>query len=105
MYVSVSNLHFPVMKLVSEKPPEAVLEGVIFIFLGEHAPRLWCALHAILHPLCKFGQTGFFLLPTALHMQPFSNGRIDIDILMSSQPFGITNTVHSFAVTKVSIHM
>ena len=40
MYVSVSNLHFPQMNLASEKPPEAVLEGVIFeIFLGEHAPR------------------------------------------------------------------
>ena len=40
MHVSVSNLHFPQMKLVSEKPPESVLEGVIFkIFLGEHAPR------------------------------------------------------------------
>lgn len=36
MYVSVSNLHFPQMKLASEKPPEAVLEGVVF--LGEHAP-------------------------------------------------------------------
>ena len=35
IYVSVSNLHFPQMKLVSEKPPEPVL-GVIF--LGEHAP-------------------------------------------------------------------
>ena len=31
MYVSVSNLHFPQMKLASEKPPEAVLEGVIFL--------------------------------------------------------------------------
>ena len=40
MHVSVSNLHFPQMKLVSEKPPESVLEGVIFkIFQGEHAPR------------------------------------------------------------------
>ena len=40
MCVSVSNLHFPQMNLASEKPPEAVLEGVIFkIFLGEHAPR------------------------------------------------------------------
>ena len=37
MYVSVSNFHFPQMKLVSEKPPEAVLEGVIF--LGWYAPR------------------------------------------------------------------
>ena len=27
MYVSVSNLHFPQMKLESEKSPEAVLEG------------------------------------------------------------------------------
>ena len=35
IYVSVSNLHFPQMKLVSEKPPEPVL-GVIF--LEEHAP-------------------------------------------------------------------
>ena len=40
MCVSVSNLHFPQMNLASEKPPEAVLEGVILkIFLGEHAPR------------------------------------------------------------------
>ena len=40
MYVSVSNLHFPQMKLASEKPPEAILEGVIFkIFLGEHTSR------------------------------------------------------------------
>ena len=31
MYVSVSNLHFPQMKLASEKPPEVVLEGVIFL--------------------------------------------------------------------------
>ena len=30
-----NGLHFPKMKLASEKPPEAVLEGVIF--LGEHA--------------------------------------------------------------------
>ena len=30
MYVSVSNLHFPKMKLASEKPPEAVIERVIF---------------------------------------------------------------------------
>ena len=37
MCVSVSNLHFPQMNLASEKPPEAVLEGVIF--LGEHIPR------------------------------------------------------------------
>ena len=69
MCVSVSNLHFPQMNLASEKPPEAVLEGVIFkIFLGEHAPTptLWRALHAIPHPLGKFGRTGFFLLPTAL---------------------------------------
>ena len=36
MYVSMSNLHFPQMKLASEKPPEAVLEGVIF--LEEHGP-------------------------------------------------------------------
>ena len=40
MCVSVSNLHFPQMNLASEKPPEAVLEGVIFkFFLGEHATR------------------------------------------------------------------
>ena len=32
-----NGLHFPKMKLASEKPLEAVLEGVIF--LGEHAPR------------------------------------------------------------------
>ena len=30
MHVSVSNLHFPQMKLASEKPPEAVLEGAKF---------------------------------------------------------------------------
>ena len=41
IYVSVSNLHFPQMNLAAEKPPEAVLEGVIFkFFLREHAPRL-----------------------------------------------------------------
>ena len=77
MYVSVSNLHFPQMNLASEKPPEAVLEGVIFkIFLGDHAPRppyrLWRALHAIPHPLWKFGWTGFFLLPTALQCRKHS---------------------------------
>ena len=70
MCVSVPNLQFSQMNLVSEKPPEAVLERVIFkIFLGEHAPdppTLWRALHAIPHPLGKFGWTGFFLLPTAL---------------------------------------
>ena len=68
MCVSVSNLHFPQMNLASEKPPEAVLEGVIF--LGDHAPRpptLWRVLHTIRHPLWKFGQTGFLLLPTAVH--------------------------------------
>ena len=28
------------MKLASDKPPEAVLEGIIFqIFLGQHTPR------------------------------------------------------------------
>ena len=67
MYVSVSNLHFPQIILAPEKPPEAVLEGVIF--LGKHVPdppTLWCALHAIPHSLLKFGRTGFFLLPTAL---------------------------------------
>ena len=32
-----NGLHFSEMKLASEKPPEAVLEGEIF--LGEHAPR------------------------------------------------------------------
>ena len=65
-YVSVSNLHFSQMKLASEKSPEAVLEGVIF--LGEYTPRLWRALHAIPHPLWKFGRTGFFLLPMALFL-------------------------------------
>ena len=34
-----NGLHFPQMKLASEKPPEAVLEGEFSIFLGEHAPR------------------------------------------------------------------
>ena len=32
-----------------------------------HPPRLWRALHAIPHPLWKFAQTGFLLLPMALH--------------------------------------
>ena len=36
-FIYVSNLHFPPMKMASEKPLEAVLERVIF--LGEHAPR------------------------------------------------------------------
>ena len=51
-----NGLHFPQMKLASKNPPEAVLEGVIFkIFLvGSIPPRhptLWCAKHAIPHPL------------------------------------------------------
>ena len=41
MYVSVSNLHFPQMKLASEKSPEAV----------SNRPRLWRAKHTIPHPL------------------------------------------------------
>ena len=69
MYVSVSNLHFPQMKLASEKPPEAVLEGVILKFswgsMPPDPPTVWRALHAIPHPLWTFSQTGFFLLPTA----------------------------------------
>ena len=56
MYVSVSNLHFPQMNLASEKPPEAVLEGVIFkIFLEEHTPRPPYIM-ACPHPLGKFGR-------------------------------------------------
>ena len=47
-----SNLHFPQMKLVSEKPPEAVLEGEIF--LGERAPR---------SPLYYGIQSMLFLIP------------------------------------------
>ena len=31
-------------------------------------PTLWHALHAIPHPLGKFGRTCFFLLPMALHI-------------------------------------
>ena len=65
MCVSVSNLHFPQMNLASEKPPEAVLEGVIFkIFLGEHAPRppyiMVCKAH---HPssLTEIWPDRFFL--------------------------------------------
>ena len=59
MYVSVSNLHFPQMKLASQKPPEAVLEGVIFkifriwpdrIFLASYGPvLLW--LHSYTFPV------------------------------------------------------
>ena len=68
MYVSVSNLHFPQKKLASEKPPEAVLEGVIFkIFLGEHAPRppyiMACFAR---HPSSLMARQDLFLLPTAL---------------------------------------
>ena len=65
MCVLVSNLHFPQMNLASEKPPEAVLEGVIFkIFLGEHAPRphyiMVCFAH---HPssLTEVWPDSFFL--------------------------------------------
>ena len=55
------------MKLVSEKPPEAIL-GVIF--LGEHAPRpaQIMAKDTIPHPVWQIGHTGFFLLPTALSL-------------------------------------
>ena len=31
-------------------------------------PTLWCALHAIPHPIGKFGQTGFVLLPMVVHV-------------------------------------
>ena len=65
MYVSVSNLHFPQMKLASEKPPEAVLEGVVF--LGEHAPLEYGVLCT--PSLMEIWPTGFFLLPTALDVQ------------------------------------
>ena len=68
MHVSVSNLHFPQMKLASEKPPEPVLKGAKFSWwsMPPDPPRLWRALHTIPHPLWKFGQTWFFLLPMAL---------------------------------------
>ena len=72
MYISVSNLHFPQMKLASEKPPDAIIKGVISkIFLGEHPPpdlpRVWHPLHAIPHLLIA----RLFLLPMAL----FSTGQ------------------------------
>ena len=51
------------MKLASEKPPEAVLEGVIFTVsyrsMPPDLPRLWCASSLI--PLWHFSWTGFFL--------------------------------------------
>ena len=40
--------------VTSKKPPEVVLEKVIF--LGDHGPRLWCVLRGICFKLC---QTGF----------------------------------------------
>ena len=68
MYVSVSNLHFPQMKLASENPPEAILEGVIFkIFLGEHTsrpPKLW---HALRHPSLVPGKIEKGSGNTAIH--------------------------------------
>ena len=69
MYVSVSNLHFPQMKLASEKPPEAVLKNFQNFPGGSitpHPPTVFHSLHAIPHPLWKFGQMGVFLLPTTL---------------------------------------
>ena len=66
LYVSVSNLHFPQMKLASEKLPESVLEGVANFqnFPGGACPQispiLWRTKHAISHSLWQFCQTGFF---------------------------------------------
>ena len=66
MYVSVSNLHFSQMKLESEKSPEAVLEGGNFPGGAWRLGKICFARHPSL-PLWKSGQTGFFLLPIALH--------------------------------------
>ena len=70
MYVLVSNLHFPQTKLVSEKPPEAVLEKKIF-FWGSMPPDPTPLDYAMQstpspHPLWEFGRTSFFLVPAAL---------------------------------------
>ena len=65
MYVSVSNLHFPQMKLASEKPPEAVTEGT---FPGGACPQTRLDHGKGRHPSsCIANWTyRFFLLPTAL---------------------------------------
>ena len=65
LYVSVSNLHFPQMKLASEKLPESVLEGVANFqnFPGGACPQISLIMatkHAISPSLRQFGQTGFF---------------------------------------------
>ena len=63
LYVSVSNLHFPQMKLASEKLPESVLEGVANFqnFPGGACPYIMARTkHAISHSLRQFYQTGFF---------------------------------------------
>ena len=71
MYVSVSNLHFPQMNLASEKPPEAVLEGVIF----KNFPD---PLDYARHPSFprEIWPHRFFLLPTALDQAFLMHDRI-----------------------------
>ena len=60
-----NGLHFPQTKSASEKPPEAVLEGVVFkIFLGEHPPHtptLWPSLNDP-HPLFFVASYGLFAI-------------------------------------------
>ena len=74
MCVSVSNLYFPQMKLASEKPPEAVLEGVIFKnFLGEHAPYV----------MACFARHPSSLLPIAwCDMQHICSSAQDVELLV-----------------------
>ena len=40
-------------------------------------PKLWRALHTIPHPLGKFGQTGFFLLPKALFLHTVCDQKLE----------------------------
>ena len=74
MCVSVSNLHFPQMKLESEKSPEAVLEGGNFPGGAWRLGKICFACHPSLL-LWKSGQTGFFLLSMALHKLLLRRGR------------------------------
>ena len=57
MYVSVSNLHFPQMKVTSEKPPEAN-------FPAGACPQIpldyGMQSTLFLIPFWQFGQTSFF---------------------------------------------
>ena len=79
MCISVSNLYFPQMKLASEKPPEAVLEGVIFKnFLGEHA-------HRPPYIMVCFARHPSSLLPMAwCNMQHICSSAQDVKLLPGS---------------------